>query len=279
MSPAYFSCMKKFLIPFLLISCVLFYINWSRLSHGHLVVYFLDVGQGDSILIKTPSDKIILVDGGPGTEVMSELNAILPFFKKNIDLLVLTHPHDDHVQGLASVTERYQIDSALITGVSYENGYYEEFLSNLREGETTIYFADESTDFAFDDGVFVDVLYPFESISGESFEDLNDTSIVTRITYEDQSILLAGDCTEKVESKLLEYGSVIDSDVFKASHHGSKYSNSLPFLEAVLPDTVVISVGENDFGHPTEEALMNFEAVGATIFRTDEDGRIQITAK
>lgn len=268
--------LKRFLIPFILISCVLFYINWSRLTHGCLIVYFLDVGQGDSILIKTPSDKIILIDGGPGTEVLTELNAVLPFFKKNIDLLILTHPHADHVEGLAPVTARYQIDSALITGVEYANEYYEKLLSGLRDDGADIYFADETTDFSFDDGVFVDVLYPFESIAGESFEDMNDTSIVTRIIYGDESILLAGDCTEKVEEKLLEYGSFLDSDIFKASHHGSKYSNSLPFLEAVSPDTVVIQVGENDFGHPTEEALLNFEEINAEIFRNDLDGRIEI---
>ncbi|MFA6528158.1 MAG: MBL fold metallo-hydrolase [Candidatus Gracilibacteria bacterium] len=271
--------LKRFFVFFLLISCVLFYIHWSRLSHGEMIVYFLDVGQGDSVLIKTPSDKIILIDGGPETEVMSELNAVLPFFKKNIDLLVLTHPHDDHIQGLVSVTARYQIDSALITGVDYDNAYYDEFLSNLREDRTDVYFADEGTDFSFDDGVFVDVLYPFESISGESFSDINDSSIVMRITYGSGAVLLAGDCTEKIESQLLNHGLLLDSDIFKASHHGSKYSNSLPFLQVVSPNTVVISVGENDFGHPTEEAIMNFEEVGAEIFRTDEDGRVVVGRK
>ncbi|EKD63821.1 MAG: hypothetical protein ACD_51C00189G0002 [uncultured bacterium] len=268
---------RRFFVFLLLIACALFYIHYSRLAHGRMHVYFLDVGQGDSILIKTPSDKIILIDGGPGTEVLTELNSVLPFFTKKIDLLVLTHPHADHVEGLAPVTERYAIDKALITGVEYENEYYEEFLSNLSDDETTVYFANEMTDFSFDDGVFVDVLYPFESIDGRSFDDLNDSSIVMRISYNDWSVLLAGDIGKSVERELVSNGAILDSDVFKASHHGSKNSNSSYFLEAVSPNIVVVQVGENDFGHPTEEAIRNFENAGAEVFRTDQDGRVEIS--
>ncbi|MBU1018976.1 MAG: ComEC/Rec2 family competence protein [Patescibacteria group bacterium] len=268
--------MKKLIIPFLLIAILLAYFHQARLSHGQLHVHFLDIGQGDSILIQTPSNKLILIDGGPGTEILTQLNDVLPFLQKKIDLMILTHPHSDHIEGLVPVLDRYQVETALITGVAYHNSYYEEFLHDL-QNEAQIYYAHEGADFDFGDGVFLDVLYPFQPVIGEYFENINNSSIVARITYEDDSILLAGDAENEVEEALLESGVVLDSDLFKASHHGSKTANSKEFSEAVSPETVVIQVGEgNSFGHPHQETLSALEEMGATVYRNDLDGRVEV---
>lgn len=246
--------------------------HWSRLAQGDLHIYFLDVGQGDAVLIKTPSDQIILVDGGPGTEILTELNDILPFLKKDIDLMVLTHPHADHIEGLVAVLKRYDVESALVTGVQYNNAYYDEFLRDLRD-EAKVYFAYSGMDFDFGDGVFLDTLYPFELIVGEEFENVNNSSIVMRITYEDVAILLSGDAEVEIEEMLL--GSEVEADLMKASHHGSRTANSEEFLEAVSPEVVVIQVGkDNQFDHPHEETLKNLE--GIDVYRNDLHGTVEI---
>src|SRR3989339_336745 len=150
--------MKKIfslILPFLIMSGVLVYSHVTRSSGGDLVVNFLDVGQGDSILIQTPNNHIILVECGAETAVLTELNDVLPFLQKKIDLLVLTHPHSDHIEGLVPVIKRYEVESALITGVAYSNSYYEEFLRDLRE-EAEVYYAYSGSDFEFDDGVALD---------------------------------------------------------------------------------------------------------------------------
>ena len=238
------------------------------------MVNFLDVGQGDSILIQTPNNHIILVDGGAETAVLTELNDVLPFLQKKIDLLVLTHPHSDHIEGLVPVIEKYDVESALITGVDYTNSYYDEFLKDLR-GEARIYFAYAGTDFEFDDGVFVDVLYPFAPIVGEEFENLNNSSIVLRITYGENEILLTGDAESEVETELLESGVPLQSDVMKAGHHGSRTATSSEFLEEVAPSIVVIQCGsDNSFGHPHQETLDNLS--GIDVYRNDLDGRVTL---
>ncbi len=269
--------MKKLLryfLPFLLITSVLVWIHWSRLPHGHLAVHFLDVGQGDSILLQTPSGQVVLIDGGPGTEVMSEIADILPFLEKKIDLMILTHPHSDHVEGLVPVLRRYEVEAALITGVSYRNSYYLQFLEDLKD-EAEVYFAHADQDFDLGDGVVIDVLYPFEPIIGEEFGNVNNSSIVVRITYEDHSILLAGDAEFEVENELLESGVTLNSDIFKASHHASKTANTLDFFDEISPGTVVIQVGQdNSFGHPHKDALDAFD--GTKVYRNDLDGRVSI---
>ncbi len=266
----------RYFIPFFILVAVLSYIHHTHLSHGHLIVHFLDIGQGDSILIQTPSDKLILIDGGPGTEILTELDEILPFLEKEIDLMILTHPHADHIEGLVPVLKRYQVNAALITGVEYSNSYYEEFLRDLR-GEAEIYYAWAETDFDFGDGVMVDVLYPFEPLIGEEFENLNNSSIIMRLVYGEVEILLTGDAEAEVEEELLEAGIWLDSDVFKAGHHGSRTASSRDFLEEVDPEIVVIQCGEgNSFGHPHQETLDAFEEIGAKVYRNDLDGRVTI---
>lgn len=271
--------MRKFLVyffGFMLISSILAYLHFSKLADGRFYVYFLDVGQGDSVLIKTPSNKIILVDGGPDNEILTELDSVLSFFERKIDLVVLTHPHSDHIEGLIPVFDKFNVTAVLMTGVSYENAYYDVFLDKVSDEDSTVYFADDNIDFYFDDGVVIDVLYPFASIRDEEFENLNNSSIVMKIRYEDNEILLAGDAEAEIEDELVIRGSDLDSDLFKASHHGSRTANGYDFVKAVSPDYAVISCGAgNDFKHPHEETLETFSIFGVDVFRTDLSGRIE----
>lgn len=244
----------------------------DRLFH----VYFLDVGQGDSILIKTPENHRILIDGGPGRKVINEMSGVMPFFEKNIDLMILTHPHADHVEGLIEVLKKYEVNNVLLTGVEYDSAIYEEFLKVIAEKNIDVFFADSSVDFRFGD-VLLDTIYPGHQIDGETFSNVNNSSVAVRIIYGEIAILLTGDLQAESEKDLVANGIELKSNIFKAGHHGSKNASTLEFLKEVRPEIVVIQSGEeNKYGHPHEETMENFVASGVKkVYRNDLDGRIE----
>ncbi|MFH1284504.1 MAG: ComEC/Rec2 family competence protein [Candidatus Peregrinibacteria bacterium] len=249
-----------------------------QLPDNDFHIYFLDVGQGDSIFIKTPENHQILIDGG-GSDggVIEQLGQVMPFFDKSIDLVILTHPHSDHVDGLVEVIKRYDVSNVLITGVYSDYAGYFEFLDGIYEAGANVFFADSNENFRFAD-VNIDVLYPFDEIIGEYFENLNNSSIAIMASYSDKKILLTGDLEIEGEKALVESGDNLDADILKAGHHGSKTASSDEFLKKVKPETVVIQCGEgNSFGHPHEETLFNLEEAGVgKIYRNDLDGRVDI---
>ncbi|MFH1218797.1 MAG: MBL fold metallo-hydrolase [Candidatus Peregrinibacteria bacterium] len=244
-----------------------------QVPDGRMHVWFLDVGQGDSILVKTPLGHQILVDGGPGNVVVERLGEVMPYFDGSIDMVVLTHPHADHVDGLVEVLSRYSVDSVLLTGVMDEYAGYIEFLKEIEDGGVDVYVAESGMDFRFGD-VYVDVIYPVEQIVGEEFSNLNNSSIGVVVSYGDNEILLTGDLEEEEEVGLV----VGDVDIFKAGHHGSKTANTLELLRRAKPEMVVIQCGaENKFGHPHVEALERFEEMGVEVVkRNDLDGTVEV---
>ncbi len=250
----------------------------SRLPHGRLRVSFLNIGQGDSIFIFTPSYHTILIDGGPDDRVLSELGEVLPFFERTLDLVVLTHPHADHINGLISVIERYDVRNILMTGVSYESRLYQEFLDRIRTQHIPLYIAKADLDFSFQNEVFFDILYPFKSIAGETIAEINNSSIVMNVRYQNRSIFLSGDAEIEVENLLLnDYHGRLDADILKVGHHGSKSSSSSDFLQAISPEYAVIQAGfGNRYHHPHTETLDRFASMGITIFRNDLDLRVTI---
>lgn len=247
--------------------------NFLSKESASLQIHFLDVGQGDSILIVTPDRKKILIDGGPGNEVLQKLSAVIPYFYGKIDMMILTHPHEDHVEGLIPILERFRVDSLLLNPVIYNSKVYDYFLEKVAGKK--VYIADDEKDFQFGE-VYLDVLYPFES-SAETFENVNNASVVIMIEWKDNKILLTGDAEFEVENELLISGIDLDADILKAGHHGSRTSSSLEFLEQVSPELMVISCGENnDYGHPHEETLEKAEEMNIEIRRTDLEGTISI---
>ncbi len=251
-------------------------VHVSRLSHGELVVDFLDVGQGDAVLITTPENERILIDGGPEQFVLEELGAVIPFLSRRIDLVILTHPHADHVMGLVQVLKRYEVEEVLFTGLNYWSPIYDEFLKEAREQGVPLRVAQADQDFTFGE-VELDVLFPFESMLGETIENVNNGSVVVMVSYGEHRILLTGDAEREVELDLVEYyEEALQSALLKAGHHGSKTASSPEFLEFVEPSIVIIQVGEdNSFGHPHEEALEQFLEVGVHVYRNDLDGRVR----
>lgn len=268
--------LKRGIIMYLIVGYLFMLFALYQLPDGLFHIYFLDIGQGDSILIESPEGHHILVDGGPGSGVLEELAVLLPFFSKDIDLMVLTHPHADHIDGLVEVLKRYEVKSVLFSAVDFSSGAYDEFLHEINEQEIDFWVAEKDEDFRFN-SMILDVVYPLNQISGEQFENFNNSSLALRIIYDDVKILLSGDLELEAEKELISSGVDIRADILKAGHHGSKTSSSLSFLRKIQAKVVVIQVGKNNkFGHPHEESLRRFEKAGIQkIYRNDLDGRIE----
>ena len=229
-------------------------------------------------VITTPSGRTIVVDGGPDPELaIRVLDARTPFWKRTLSLVVLSHPHSDHVSGLNEVLRRYDVERILELRSEYESADYNAWTRLAdSEGAETLR-ARAGTRLAFDDGVEIQVLSPPDTPPGQSPVDANDASVVARVVYGNASFLLTGDLFRDGERWLLNSGQVLDSDVLKVAHHGSGTSSSAAFLSAVSPGVAVISAGrDNRFGHPDPEVVERLEGLMpvSRIFRTYERGTI-----
>lgn len=247
-------------------------------------VYFFDIGQGDASYIRSQSGNDIIIDGGPDDTVVSQLGQVMPFNDRTIELMVLTHPHADHVNGLTNLLEDYQVDTLLYTGVDYSNAAYSELIVKAKEAGTTLLPVCTGQVFTLSATEQFKVLYPFCATALNTLEDVNDTSIVLQYTLtgskQDRHILFIGDVGESVERELLANGLVQPNDILKVGHHGSATASSADFLQMLQPDYAVIQVGaDNHYGHPSPGALERLNAAGATTLRNDLEGTIHFSLR
>ena len=212
---------------------------------------FLDVGQGDSILIKTPKGQTFLIDGGPDNKILEKLGKYLSPLGKRIDVVLLTHPHADHVSGLIEVLRRYDIGLVILNGVYLKTDNYDEFLKALKESKAKVLIAEVGEAVHFDKDLEFDIMAaPASGVTNDN--DANETSIVGKLIYNDFSIMFMGDAGLKIENQILAFGENLKSDILKVGHHGSKYSSFIGFLKAVAPKAGIIEVGaKNFYGHPS----------------------------
>lgn len=240
---------------------------------GRLHVTFLDIGQGDAILIVTPGGRQVLIDGGPDPQrLMTLLGERVPFWDHSLDMVVLTHPHEDHAAGLAEVLRRYDVDLALERETDYPSPAYALWRSALEEGKVPILQAATGQRITLDSGLALEVLYPPERLLEGTSSDQNNASVVVRLVYGETSFLFSGDIQMEVESFIMHRPLSVQSTVFKVAHHGSRSSTGPEFLLAVSPQVAVISAGEdNRFGHPHQETL-------DTLGRFLPQERIRLTA-
>lgn len=270
----------KALVGSTVVLLVLTVYAWRGLPDGRLHVFFLDVGQGDAIFVRTPSGRQMLVDGGPsGTVLLSRLGKVMPFWDRSLDLVVLTHPDSDHINGLIPLLERYQVERVVFRPV--EEGQitetYRYWLELLEAEGADVYPGEAGLQLVLDNGLEVKVLHPGPELVRGTESDINNNSVVAYLSYGQVSVLLPGDIGVEVERELIARGTSLRSTVLKLPHHGSCTSSSPPFLEAVSPQVAVISVGaDNRFGHPCAEVLQRLE--GVPLYRTDEDGTIEIVS-
>lgn len=264
---------KALLIGVLSLLVALFIFHYQR-PDGLLHLWLLNIGQGDAILIQTPSGKTILVDGGPGQTVTSELDAVLPFFSRRIDTIAITNPDKDHIEGFIGVLNHYEVGEVWMTGTNNRTSVMQHLLKLIREKNIPVRIVDESDDQTID-GVFIDVLFPFQPEFGIN-EHTNNYSLVMKVIYGENEILLTGDLEKEGEERLIKAGANLKSDILKAGHHGSKTSSSTAFVKKVSPNYAAISAGKgNKYNHPSPEVLQRFGQLDMKVFRTDLDGRIE----
>ena len=248
-----------------------------RLPDGHMHVAFLDVGQGDSTLVTTPSGKRIIVDGGPDMSLLHHLGERLPLFDRRIDLLIMSHPQLDHMAAFPEVLRRYQVGHVLMTGVNYKLAQYREFLDLMKEQHIPLWLADPSQDIDFGDGTVIDVAWPRPGLFGKDFgDDVNNSSVVVRIMEGSGAVLFTGDMEEKEERAVLASGADIAATVLKVGHHGSKTSSGTGFLLAVHPSLASISCAKvNHYGHPSKSVIERFRMLGIPTHVTGWEGTVE----
>lgn len=247
-----------------------------------LKVYFLNVGQGDSAYIELPNGQNALIDAGPSKSKTGYLATFLADHNvTKIDNVVLTHPHADHYTGLQYVFTNIPVANFYDTQADNTGTTVDESVrANAQAAGANIVHPSAGDMLGWDAGeVQVKVLNACSSpVMSGSGQFLNDCSIVLKVTYQNTSMLFTGDMQEDVEAALVTtFGAGLKSDVLKVGHHGSRYSSSEAFLAAVKPHDAVISVGKNNYGHPTPECRARLAAVGALLHRTDNDGTIEYT--
>ncbi len=269
----------KWLIPPLLVVAILVWSVALTMPDDKLHVSFLDVGQGDAILIQTPNGQDILIDGGPAPQKINlELSKKLPFWDRTIDLVVCTHSQADHITGLVEVLQRYKVKQVLEPGVSYNSSIYQEWCNLVEEKQIKRDKAQAGQEIDLGNGFKLEVLNPPASLWEGTSDDVDNNGVVLRLSWGKVSFLFTADIREEVEFALIGQRANLKSTVLKVSHHGSKTSTTSQFLAAVAPEVAVISVGEdNPFGHPSTEVLERLiDRLGEdNVYRTDEDGTIE----
>ncbi|HPL28708.1 MAG TPA: DNA internalization-related competence protein ComEC/Rec2 [Anaerolineae bacterium] len=251
----------------------------ARVPDGRLHVTFLDVGQGDAILVQTPDGRRLLVDGGPDPTVLpAALGKRLAPWQRSLDLVALTHPDEDHLAGLVPVARRYALGLVLDTHLPHDTPTGQAWQTENATRDTPILYPQRGTTLDLGSGVRLQVLHPGDSPLAATRSDSNNNGLVLRLSYGRASFLLTGDLEMEGEQQLLRQEDLaLDATVLKVAHHGARTATTLRFLEAVTPQVAVISVGAgNSYGHPTAEVLQRLQAAGAQVLRTDECGDVEV---
>jgi len=244
----------------------------GELNRSDLEIVIFDVGQGDSIYIETKNNFQALIDGGPTPAVLEKLGQEMPFYDRTIEFIVLTHPDHDHLLGLLEVLKRYEVKNILWTGVVKDSAEYKEWVKLLEQEKANVIIAQAGQKINLQKSdLYLLVLYPFESLEGKEVKDSNDTSVVLKLVFKNNSFLFMGDISSKLENEITD----VDADILKVAHHGGKNSSSAEFIQSVSPKTAVISVGDNSYGHPSEEVLQLFKQFGIQVLITKELGDIR----
>jgi competence protein ComEC len=244
---------------------------------ANLHVSFLDVGQGDAILIQRGNQQI-LVDGGPSPQAIAfALGKKMPFWDRTIDLVILTHPDADHFTGLVEVLQRYKVKQVLYPDLDFKSNIYDEWLNLLKEKNIKYTLAKAGQEIDFGD-IIIEVLNPQMPLLTSTESDIDNNGVVLRLRMGEVSFLLTADIMWEAEFELIARRANLTSTMLKVAHHGSSTSTTAEFLAVVNPRLAVISVGEgNPFGHPSDEVLDRLEQKLAqeNIYRTDERGTIE----
>ena len=267
---------KKWLIPPLLVIAILAWSVVLTMPDDKLHVSFLDVGQGDAILIQLPSHQNILIDGGPDPQRINlELSKKLPFWDRTIDLMISTQPQADHVTGLVEVLGRYKVKQVLEPGVPYDSLIYREWLKLVEQKQIKHEIARAGKEINLGNGIKIEILNPPLPLFKGTSSDVDNNGVVLRLSWGEVSFLFTADIRQEAEFGLIGQRANLRSTVLKVAHHGSKTSTMPQFLAAVSPEIAVISAGaDNPFGHPSPEVVERLvDRLGKDkVYLTSENG-------
>jgi competence protein ComEC len=274
----------------------LVWLAFFTFPEAKLRLVFCDVGQGDAILVSQGFNQV-LIDGGPGDSVLSCLGRNLPFYDRQLEAVILTHPDNDHAAGLNAVLDQYEVECFVSGPEGSQSGSWQALLRRVREKEkeglrVINLYQGESLKLGL---IRLESLWPdrewvLARVSGEELaagnqkgsvlgaktehKNLNDFSLVLTLRYQNKSVLLMGDADSRVQDEIMDRNTLSQIDILKFPHHGSKTGIREEFLEKIRPQVAVISVGKNSFGHPAPEVLSLLEKYGIEIRRTDKEGEI-----
>ncbi|MEI6810623.1 MAG: MBL fold metallo-hydrolase [Candidatus Nomurabacteria bacterium] len=239
-----------------------------------LKVSFLDVGQGDAIFIQTPSGKSMLIDGGPNNNVLAKLASKMSYFDRDIDVIEETHPDADHITGLIPVLEKFNIRQIILSRAQSDTKIFDDLNTHIKNEQAETHVAQSGDIIDFHDGVIIKIIYPSSNYVAKK-NDTNDASVSVEVTYGDETFLLTGDLPSTEESKLISGGLTKNITVYKAGHHGSKYSSGELLLTYIKPEYSVISAGKNNkYGHPNSETIERLQKYSKEILSTIDRGTI-----
>lgn len=250
------------------------FLTWREIIHlpdGRMHAVFFNIGQGDSTLMTTPRGKHILIDGGPDKTALYKLGEYFGPGEKVIDAVILSHPHSDHLTGILEVFKRYTVKKIFLPKSTIDTPEYSKLLEFLASKSSDVYFVDSK--FTYDiDGMKLNFLHPEGSASEKN---INNQSVLVLAAYGKNRILFTGDLEKEGQDKNLEED--VASDILKAPHQGSSDSLNEAFLKKASPKFAVISVGENNYGHPSLRVIKSYERQGIATLITQERGDIHFS--
>ena len=240
-------------------------------------VVFLDVGQGDAALIESPTGNQILIDAGPSKIILNALGRVMPFYDRSIDIVLATHPDQDHIGGIPEVLKNYSVREYFSNGATSSTGTSKELENLLSEKKVRKEIVRRGEIIDLGGGTFLKILFPLDKLNGK---DTNESSVVAKLYYGNSTFLFTGDAPTDVEQYLaFTDGRALESNVLKVAHHGSKNSLSPEFFSAVSPKFSIISAGLNNrYGHPNKEILDALNKIQTKILETFSIGDIIFTS-
>lgn len=259
----------------LLVIFIYSFLNYLQ-PNTKLEIDFLDVGQGDATLVKIPGGQKILIDAGPDNLVLRRLSEKLKFFERTIDLVIISHYHDDHILGLIEILKRYRVKKIIFINYEPNPPLLEAVVKLAAQKDIFSFVLRQALRINFTDNCFLDLLSP-EALRVKS--DSNN-SLISKLSCGRQKFLFTGDNSAKVEQALINSGWDLSANIFKAAHHGSNSANQESFLRAIGARKIIVSVGQdNRFGHPNQKFLDRLVLLGIIVKRTDQEGTIRFNDK
>jgi len=254
-------------------SATLWYVAIRENRDGILTISFLNIGQGDAIFIESPTGMQVVIDGGPNKAIMKEITSIMPWYDRHIDMIMVTNPDKDHYEGFIPLFSRYTIGVEVEPGTVSQTEMYRTLKNIIQTKKVASIVARRGQIIDIGGGAYIQILFPDRDVSGLS---TNNGSIVAKLVYGQTSVLLTGDSPIAIEEYLISQDkTILDSDILKVGHHGSRTSTSGAFVQAISPAYAVISAGkDNSYGHPHKEVLDILAKKKVPVLGTYDLGRI-----